>query len=124
MCDQPWPQNWEKVPKHRKANADAWTRSEARSRSGNRRGAAQYNPEIYHTDEQVKQLELRGVAEGTLITENANRKTYYLRLDVVVGYCCQEPTNYLFVEWNRSGGAIHGRPICETDLEEEKRVAL
>lgn len=124
MCNQTWPQNWHRVDKHRKANLESWKRSEARARSANRRGAAQYNPEIYHTDEAIQEVELRCVNSGVLISDGPNRRTYYLQLDVVVGYCCGNPTQYLFVEWNRSGGMIHGHPIRTVDLEDEKNVTL
>jgi hypothetical protein len=124
MCDQDWPQNWHRVDKHRKAGVRAWQISEAGSRSAERRGAAQYNPEIYRTDEQIKEVELKVIQEGELISGTCNRRTYYLKLDNVVGYCCGTKTQYLFVEWNRSGGMIHGHPICEVDLEDEKQVSL
>jgi hypothetical protein len=107
--------------KHRRASIEAWDCSEARA-STKRPGEAQYNPRLYFTDDQVREIEILTVENGTLISDGDNLKTYYKKIDgtVFAGACSGEFSFYVFAEWGISG-CIHGRPISEDALVRKLR---
>lgn len=109
-----WPKTWKKYPYHRKANRDAWDSREAHRQTA-RNQKAQYNPYLYHTDQQIEAAELGCVNHGTLIAEWLHKKTFFLKTDHVVGCDKGEETSYLFAEWHACGD-VHGRPISESEL--------
>lgn len=70
----------------------------------------------FGSDEAVRDLEMRCVELGTLLRETTNKRTYFMRTDIVVGVCCGDETPYVFAEWHESG-SIHGQPISERALK-------
>jgi hypothetical protein len=115
MAEADWPKAWQRIDKHRKATVRTWASGEARAWSSQNESRAQYNPIELATDEAVRDLEMQCVEQGTLIRETANKRTYYMRTDVMVGVCCGDETPFVFAEWHDSG-IIHGRPISERAL--------
>ncbi len=111
-----WPQNWERYPKHRKATTRDWDSGLVLKWSAAHESHAQYNPYGFGSDEDVEELEVRCVNDGTPICMGETKWTFYLNVYRVVGVCCGQETDYVFAEWNLSGGAIHGRPISKKAL--------
>lgn len=107
---------WVSYRKHRQAKLEEYERSDARASSVV--GDAQYNPELFYTDQQIETLERRCIAEGTLISESrsGHRRTYFLDAKVQVGVCSGEFTTFVFTEI--TSGEFHGRPISKTALAE------
>lgn len=124
MCaSDEWPKQWQRVVKHRQANAAKWASSQARTWSEGPYGAAQYDPGRYGTDPAVEELELGCVEHGKLLSDTGKRRTYYRKMDHTVGVCSGEPTEYVFAEWLMSG-EIHGRPISKSLLQTKYREEL
>ncbi|HVC94627.1 MAG TPA: hypothetical protein VND64_13090 [Pirellulales bacterium] len=116
MAEVAWPKVWQRYKKHRKATRRDWDSGKALKWSEDNEGASQYHPYLFGTDEAVRQIEFQCVENGTEIHASPNKRTYYLETEQIVGACCGELTRYVFAEWHRSGGAIHGRPISITAL--------
>jgi hypothetical protein len=114
MSAPAWPRIWKRYPFHRKANATSWDKGEAQARTA-KKEKSQYNPHLYATDDQVRELEERCVDTGILISDFGIKRTYYLKTDHVIGVCRGELTSYVFAEWHQCGD-IHGRPISEAAL--------
>ena len=117
MAEPDWEKNWTNYRKHRKATLKQFHDGTAKSWSAQDASHAQYNPAWLHTDEQIKELELDCIATGTAIRSSDKKRTFYKEATDYVGYCCGTLTKFVFVEWLKSGGSIHGRPICQKTLE-------
>ena len=115
MAEPNWPKVWQRIDKHRKATVRTWASGEARIWSAQNESRAQYNPIQFGTDEAVRDLELECVEGGTLIRDASNKRTYFMRTEMIIGVCCGEETAFVFAEWHGSG-VIHGRPISQTAL--------
>lgn len=97
MPDIPATITWLSLEKHRKVNKKRWDNGQALAMSKNK--ASQYNPHLYFTDEEVKALETLCLSTGTVIYENADFRSCYLRIPgVEVGVCSGEITEYVYAE--------------------------
>jgi hypothetical protein len=105
---------WVRFLKHRRATLREWDAGETLRRTAGPEAASQYNPHLFRTDEQVRALELKCVAEGTFFSSSGRRRTYYMKTEFLVGACCGEKTPYVFAE--ECDGKIHGRPISARAL--------
>ena len=112
MALAPRPDGWVKYTHHRRATIADW--DSGKTLESTKLGDAQYNPHIYNTDDAIRELELHCIMEGTVIRETANKRTAFLKLDVVVGACSGHETSYEFAEC--TSGLYHGRPMCEEKL--------
>ncbi len=93
-----------------------WNSQEAHQRTAAPDAASQYNPHFFGTDEAVQELEMKCVEKGMLISESVHRRTYYMKVDEIVGVCRGEETNFVFAE--ETSGNVHGRPISKAALRE------
>ena len=107
------------LDKHRKAKTRTWDDGSARKWSEDHESESQYNPYEFGTDEAVREIELRCVEEGVPIRIGEKKCTFYLNVHRTVGVCSGIETNFVFAEWLKSGGAIHGRPISERALNKK-----
>lgn len=118
--DRPdWPKRWEYYEKHRKVTIKHWDNGEALILSKQDESESQYNPHLFGSDGAVSAIELLCVERGDVIKQRPNKWTFYLKLNVVVGVCCGQETEYVYAEWRQDGG-IHGRPISVKALREKK----
>ena len=100
--------------KHRSATVGQWKINIVRTRTNERRAHSQYNPEIYSSDEAIRELEILCVDEGELIVDCDHKKTFYMKTETIVGACSGELTCYVFAEWKSR--EVHGRPISKAAL--------
>lgn len=124
MSQADWAKNWSRINKHRKATVRDAKNGDAKQWSRDVGSEAQYHPEHFGSDVAVRELELRCIEEGTMIRSTQIKRTYYLDAGQPVGWCCGTLTNYIHAEWHKSGGVIHGRPICKNCLIAKPGVEL
>ena len=60
---------------------------EAHQRTAAPDAASQYNPHFFGTGPTVQELEMKCVEKGMLISESVHRRTYYMKVDEIVGVC-------------------------------------
>lgn len=87
-----------------------------------RNGVSQYEPIRYGADQEVENLEMECVKHGILIKDLGHKKTFYRKMDHVVGACSGDTTCYVFAEI--TSGFVHGRPISEKALKQNYGVVL
>ena len=59
---------------------------------------------------------LECVEKGTPIGDRCHKRTFYQRMNSVIGASAGEHTNCLFVEYINTG-LVHGWPIAESELQ-------
>ncbi|HWB12046.1 MAG TPA: hypothetical protein VG826_22665 [Pirellulales bacterium] len=125
MADADWQKVWVRYAKHRKATVRDVKNGVAKQWSQSENSQAQYHPENYGGDEQVKALDMLCLENGVLIRATAVKRTYYYDCGAgnYVGYCCGTLTTFVHTEWHRAG-EIHGRPICKKCLNQKPGVDL
>ena len=122
MAKRSWSRTWQRRLKHRKATIRTWDNGDAKRWSAQHQSESQYNPHLFGTDDSVRDLELRCIDEGIEIPSSSKvkRMFYMERRDLgdYIGVCSGELTYFVIAEWHRSG-AIHGRPISPTALQQK-----
>jgi hypothetical protein len=124
MCHLPWqPPQWDRVSnqKHRTASKRNWERSTTRAWTGEKNETAQFDPNL--TDGQIERMEIEATTgEGIQIQDRCHKRTFYRRINQIIGASAGEHTVYIFVEYHNTG-AVHGRPMTWNEIEAKLKRA-
>ena len=76
-------------------------------------GTSFYHPSISEAEQQS--LELDCVVNGTILSEVAGKRTFYIDAKRVVGAADGAEVEFVFAEWAMCG-TVHGRPMSRKEL--------
>jgi hypothetical protein len=123
MCNLTWQKpRWDSLTyqKHVKSNLKSWERSLTTALTGEDGEAAQYDPTIARSA--VEAMEMRALKDGVLVQDRCHKRTYYLKIDDIIGASAGEQTQFIFVE-HLCSGPVHGRPMTWPEIERKIKRA-